>query len=98
MDELVEQRRILPGDALAVLFDDLCQAGAVLAALDGRGVHGWVLACVDLLSAVPDLGQRMSWAYALARAIHRAPWSVDVIAGELLCRAGEMRGAGMRKL
>ena len=92
MAELIEQRRIGPCDCLVLVLADL-ERTAPLITGDFETLHRWLSAAVDLLSAVPDVAQRMSWAVTLAQAICRPPWSVEIIAGDLLFRAQEVRDA-----
>ena len=90
MDELVEPPRILPGDALAFVFEDLV-AGAAVAALNPVVFARWFASSVELLASVPHEDQRLSWAYGLAQSLPGgADWSTTVL-GELMRFAEEVR-------
>jgi hypothetical protein len=91
MDELNEQRRVGPGDALVYVLQDLERS-----ALSVRGsvvsTERWIESAVDLLACLPDMAQRMSWAIALAQAVTLPLESaVQQVAGYLLGRAEEVR-------
>lgn len=90
MDELLEPPRILPGDALAFVFDDLV-AGAVVAALNPVVFARWFAAAVDLLASVPHEDQRLSWAYALAQPLSGGAQWQTVVLGDLMRFAEEVR-------
>lgn len=94
MDELMEGRRIQPGDALAVVLADLVQTARV-AARDAQVFERWFAASVDLLACVPDVGQRVSWALALAQPLPPGCWGPTVLISELLRHAEEVRRCRM---
>lgn len=58
--------RIRPGDCLYELLADVEHRGARLAPWDADGRVRWLDEAGQLLAAVPDPGQRVAWAYALA--------------------------------
>lgn len=90
MDESMETRRIQPGDALAVLLDDLVRT-APTAALTAEDFVRWFTAAVDLLACVPDQDQRMAWAYQLVVPLpFGRTWACAVL-GDLLRFAEEVR-------
>lgn len=90
MDELSEQPRILPGDALTLLLNDLVLTASI-AQLNAEAFARWFAASVDLLACVPHEDQRLSWAYCLAQPLSgHAEWTVQVL-GELMRFAEEVR-------
>ncbi len=92
MDELtIEQRRVGPGDALFCVLEDLQRAGRRVAG-DRAALLPWLREAVELLACVPDLGQRMGWAVALAQAVALpiGPM-VEEMAGVLLQQAEAVR-------
>ncbi len=90
MDELLEPPRILPGDALTLLLEDLV-AAAPGAALTVDGFCRWFASSVDLLACVPHEDQRLSWAYCLAQPLSgHAEWKTNVL-GEFMRFAEEVR-------
>ena len=90
MNEPTEPQRILPGDALACVLEDL-QAAAAVASLTAEGFGRWFASAVELLASVPDRDQRLSWAYCLAQGLAGgAKWRV-VVLGDLLRFAEEVR-------
>ena len=91
MDELNEQRRVGPGDALVCVLQDL-ERSAVAVRGNLPATERWLESAVDLLACLPDMAQRMSWAIALAQAVTLPLESaVQQVAGYLLGRAEEVR-------
>jgi hypothetical protein len=90
MDDRTEPQRILPGDALACVLEDvrLAAAGAVRTV---DGFQRWFASAVELLASVPDRDQRLSWAYCLAQGLAGgAEWRV-VVLSDLMGLAEEVR-------
>lgn len=87
-----ECRRIKDGDALAYLRDDLAWVARDVAG-QREGFAGWFSASVDLLACVPDVDQRMSWAYRLVVALPPIGAQPPEVLRELLRLAEEVRRA-----
>lgn len=89
-----EPRRIQTGDVLAVLFEELCAQARTIRPWDADRRDGWLAACADVLSAVPDHTQRVCWAYYLASALARCRRGVPSLltVQELLALAEGVQG------
>ena len=90
MDELMEPPRILPGDALVLVFEDLVR-GASTAPLDAAVFALWCDSAVDLLASVPHEDQRLSWAYHLVQPLSGGAQWQTVVLGDLMRCAEEVR-------
>ena len=93
----VEDRRYRPTDCVFVIFTDLCESAGAVVLWDADARERWLAAAVWLLRQVPDVDQRMSWAFSLASCIRGSAPVVKVL-GEMWRRVGlraERGGATM---
>jgi hypothetical protein len=90
MDELIEEPRILPGDALTLLLNDLVSVAPTVA-ISAEAFGRWFASCVDLLACVPHRDQRLSWAYCLVQPLSGGADWLTVVLGDLMRFAEEVR-------
>lgn len=90
MDELIEAPRILPGDALTLMLDDLVSV-APTATLSAEAYGQWFAASVDLLACVPHRDQRLSWAYCLVQSLPAGQEWASVVLGYMMNLSEEVR-------
>lgn len=74
-----EDRRIRPTDCLYAMFTDLCESAGRVTLWDADAREQWLAAAVWLLRQVPDVDQRMSWAFSLASSIRGSAPVVRVL-------------------
>ena len=74
--------RYRPTDCVFAMFTDLCESAGAVVLWDADARERWLAAAVWLLRQVPDVDQRMSWAFSLASCV-RGPAPVVRVLGDL---------------
>ena len=88
---MVERKRLHERDCLAEMRRELERQAATVKPWQADEWAAWMRACGELLAAVPDDLQRISWAWSLAQPVTVSIVGIapDLLIGTLLAKANE---------